>query len=96
MNLIDILQWVTRQRIRRATCVALRREPYSSSRRPKPEGANAQEMVSLGIQADGTELVLPIETLCSHGLILGATGAGKSCAASLIIAAFIKTLQIHD
>jgi hypothetical protein len=93
MNLIDFLQWVTRRRIRRATRIALSRESHRTSRTPKSEAPNGQEMVSLGIAVDGTELVLPIEALWSHGLILGATGAGKSCAASVIIAAFIKTFK---
>lgn len=96
MNLIDILHWVTRRRIQRATRIALCRESHSAPRTAKVGGANSQEMVSLGIAADGTELVLPLEALCSHGIILGATGAGKSCIASLLIAAFVETLLIHD
>jgi hypothetical protein len=92
MNFIDILQMVARRRISRATRAALSKEFDSALRRkPGRYGSTRGEMVSLGVADDGTELDVPTDSLCAHGLIVGATGAGKTCAASVLIEAMLKT-----
>jgi hypothetical protein len=97
MNFIDILQMVARRRIQRETRTALSGELNSTTcRRPETECASGGEVVSLGIADDGTDLVSRIDALCSHGLILGATGAGKTCAAYVLIEAMVKTWKERE
>ena len=91
MNLISLLQLFARGRIQRATRMTLY---HQSNQKPQNTSLGAGprnlEIVSLGITADGKHLVVSLDALCSHGLILGATGSGKTYAANVIIEAMLR------
>jgi len=90
MDLIQLLQscgWLRLYRATREELSGNTQAAYSSQdeRALGKLGSSEDRTISPGVSVTGRRLEIPVSQLLGHGLILGATGSGKTCSAQSLV-----------
>ncbi|MGH9825722.1 MAG: helicase HerA domain-containing protein, partial [Blastocatellia bacterium] len=97
MRGIRIVQKLFNKRLKRETASTLahlaseadRKQAQLSNEIGRLSGTN-EPAIRFGTTTQGQEIMLPMETAATHGLVLGASGAGKSFVALSLISQMLR------